>query len=238
MKKTSYLTIALAFSVITITTAQDVDDILKNHFETIGQENLLEVNTIEAEGTALQMGMEFPFKMVNKRPDKLMLSFEVQGSKFVQAYDGETVWAINPMSGSSDPVDVTGPEADGLKENADMDGQLWNYKDKGHQLDLEGTEEVDGTECYVLKLTKKNGNIDYYYLDTDSHLILKTKSKTMMQGSEVETEAFLSNYQDMDGYIMPFTTEQKMNGQTMLVINIDDVKVNEAIDDAVFAKPE
>lgn len=238
MKKTLTLTIALAFSAIAFTTAQDVDDILKNHFKTIGQENLLDVKSMEASGTALQMGMEFPFTMMNKRPDKLRLSFEVQGSEFIQAYDGESAWAVNPMSGSSDPVDVTGPDADGLKESADMDGQLWNYKDKGHQLDLDGTEEVDGTECYVLKLTKENGNIDYYYLDTDSHLILKTKSKTMMQGSEVETEAFLSNYQEMEGYIMPFTTEQRMNGQTMLVINIEDVKVNEDIDDAVFVKPE
>ena len=139
--------------------------------------------------------------------------------------------------GSAAAVEVTGPEAEGLIESSDMDGQLWNYKEKGHQLVLEGTEEVEGTETYVLKLTKKNGNIDYYYIDKDSYLILKVKTKTMMNGSEMEVESLTSNYQDVDGYLAPFTIEQKMGGQAVLTIMLEEVKVNVEIDDAIFSKP-
>ncbi len=228
--------LVMAFTASMFLSAQDAQEILDQHFEAVGQENLLKANTIQASGKAMQMGMEFPFNMIQKRPDKLKLVIEVQGSQIIQAVNGESVWAVNPMTGSADPIDLTGPEADALKENADLDGQLWNWKEKGHQLELEGTEEVDGTEAYVLKLTKKNGNIDYFYVDPDSHLMLKARSVTMMQGSQAEVETLLGNYQEVEGFIMPFNSEQRMGGQTIITIMIEEVKVNEEVDDAVFSK--
>jgi len=236
MKKHIFITFLMAVLAIASSTAQDVQELLDNYFETIGQENLLKVKSLRAKGKAMQMGMEFPFEVINKRPDKLKTTVEVQGAQIVQVYDGNTAWAINPMSGSSEPMDVTGPEADALMENADMDGQLWNWEEKGHQLELEGTEDVDDTEMYVLKLTKKNGNIDYYYMDPESYLIPRMISKVIMQGSEMEVEVLMSNFQDASGYIMPFTTEQRMNGQTIVTIMFDEVSLDEDIDDAVFAK--
>lgn len=236
MKKKVLFTIMMAVFAITASYAQDAQELVDEYFETIGQENLLKIKSTHSTGKALQMGMEFPFEMISKRPDKMKMIFEVQGSQIVQAYDGETAWAINPMSGSSEPVDLTGPQADAMMENADMDGQLWKWKEKGHQLELEGTEEVDDLEMYVLKLTKKNGNIDYYYLDPDSYLVPKMRSIVMMEGSETEVEVLMSNFQEVNGYIMPFTMEQRMNGQTIITIMIENVEVDKEFEDAVFSK--
>lgn len=236
MKRHFLVSVWMAVFAITSISAQDLQEILDGHFETIGQEKLLKVKSTYATGKALQAGMEFSFEMINIRPDKVKMIIDVQGSKIIQAYDGENAWAINPLSGSPDPVDVTGPEADGLMETADMDGQLWDWKEKGHQLELEGTEEIEGSELFVLKLTKKNGNIDYYYLDPDSYLIIKVKSKTIMQGSEVETEAIMSNYQEVEGFIMPFTVEQRMAGQTVLTIMTEEVNIDVEYEDSFFSK--
>lgn len=237
MKKNIFISLIVAFVAISISSAQDLDNILDKHFETIGQKKLLKVKTVQATGKAVMMGMDSPFKMVSKRPNKILVTVEFQGAKIIQAYDGETAWMINPMMGSAEPMDVTGPEADGLIESGDLDGQLWNYKEKGHTLELEGTEEVDGDEAYVLKLTKKNGNIDYYYMETESYLILKIKSKTIMNGSETEAEALLSNYQEVNGYVMAFTIEQKYGGQTAMTIMMDEVETNVEVDDSIFSKP-
>jgi outer membrane lipoprotein-sorting protein len=237
MKKNIFISLIVAFVAISVSSAQDLDKILDKHFETIGQKKFLKVKSIQATGKAVMMGMDSPFKMISQRPNKIQVTVEFQGAKIIQAYDGETAWMINPMMGSADPMDVTGPEADGLIESGDLDGQLWNYKEKGHQLELEGTEEVDGAEAYVLKLTKKNGNIDYYYLETESYLILKIKSKTIMNGSETEAEALLSNYQDVDGYLMAFTIEQKYGGQTAMTIMMDEVETNVEVDESIFSKP-
>jgi len=237
MKKSVFLSIGLAFMAITYTAAQDLDEILKNHYKAVGQEKLVKYKSMQASGKAMVQGMEMPIKIASKRPDKIRIVVEVQGSEIVSAYDGETTWSINPMTGSADPVEVTGPEADGLIESADMDGQLWNYKEKGHQMELEGSEEWEGTEVYVLKLTKKNGNIDHYYLDVDSYLIVRVKSITIMNGSEVESGVLLSNYQEVEGTLIPFSTEQIYGGQTTMTLLLEEISYDVELEDAIFSKP-
>jgi len=237
MKKSIFLTLIMALLAISLTSAQDLDEILDNYFETIGQESLAKVKTIKATGKAVIMGMDAPFKMISKRPDKIRITIDFQGAEIVQAYDGETAWMINPMNGSPEAIDMTGPEADGLIESGDMDGQLWNWEEKGHQLELEGTEEVDGTEAFVLKLTKKNGNMDYYYIDAEGYLVIKIKSITLMNGPEMEAETLLSNYQDVGGYITPYTIEQRVGGQTAMNLMLDEVTYDVEVDDAIFSKP-
>ena len=237
MKKNIFLSFLMAFAAITFISAQDPDKILENHFKAIGQENLLKIETLEATGKATIMGMENPFTMMSKRPNMIKIIVDFQGSEIIQAYDGETVWAINPMTGLTGAVELTGSEAAGIIESADLDGQLWNYQEKGHQLELTGTEDVGGEEAFVLKLTKKNGNIDHYYIDRNSHLILKVRSKAMVNGSEMETESHLSDYRKVKGYMMPFATKQTIGGQTANTIIFEEVKVNEKMDDSIFSKP-
>lgn len=238
MRKRIFFSLILALLASTFIAAQDLDEILDTYFETIGQEKLLKVKTMEATGTVMiPMAGEASFKSINKKPDKMRVEIVLQGNTIVQAYDGTNAWAINPLSGSAAPVDMTGPEAEGMIETADMEGLLWDYKKKGHKLELEGTEEVDGSEAFVLKLTKKNGNIDYYYIDAENYVVIKVKSKVLMNGSEIEAETFLSNYQEVDGYLGAFTTEQRYNGQTALTIHMEEVKYDVEVEDAIFTKP-
>ncbi len=237
MKALTVLTIILAWITLSAASAQDLDQILKKHYEAVGQKSLLEVKTMKATGKSVMMGMESSFEMISKRPGKIRVNVVFQGTDIVQAYDGENAWVINPMMGSASAVAVTGSQADGIIESGDLDGQLWNYGEKGHQLALEGTREVNGKETYVLKLTKKNGNVDHYYLDTESYLAVMVKTSTLLNGSEVEVETLVSDYREVEGYQMPFKTEQKFDGQTGMTIIIEEVKVNEQVDDAIFNKP-
>jgi len=148
-----------------------------------------------------------------------------------QAYDGETAWIINPFMGSDNAVEITGPEGDGLRESADMDGLLWNYKEKGHQLELEGSGEEDGKSVFILKLTKKTGNTDYYYIDQESYLVHKQKSKSFLNGVEVEVETFLNDYRDVEGCMMPFQTTQRADGQEIMNLKLEKVELNVPLDD-------
>lgn len=236
MMKKLFLFLTFA-SVFSISQSQDLDKILDNYFETIGQEVLLKAKSMTVTGKILQQGMELPFTMQMKRPGKMRLEADVQGTQIIQAFDGENGWAIMPFMGSPDPVDVTGPELEQMKENADMDGKLWDFKKKGSTAELIGKEDLDGSEAFVIKLTSKNGNIDTYYMDSENFVILKTVTKTVMQGSEVEVETLTSNFQDVNGYIMPFTTEQRVGGQVFMNMNMEKVEFNLPLEETLFVKP-
>jgi len=49
MKRHLLVTVLMAVFAITSISAQDLQEILDNHFETIGQEKLLEIKSIHAE---------------------------------------------------------------------------------------------------------------------------------------------------------------------------------------------
>ena len=237
MKKTIITIISLAIFTVGSAYAQDLQKILDKYLKTIGQEKILKVETIVSTGKTLQMGMEMPYKTMTKRPNKAYMEVDIPGVQMVMGFDGKNGWAIQPWTGSADPIDLVGPELRPVKEISDMDGGLWNYEEKGHQLELEGTEDLEGIKVYVLKLTKKDGDIFHYYLDSEKYLILKMKYRLVVNAQETEMVALMSNFQDVDGYIMPFTTEQRFDGQSGMTITFDEVRFNVDIDDSIFVKP-
>jgi hypothetical protein len=144
---------------------------------------------------------------------------------------------INPMMGTSDPQDLPEMQVKQMKEQGDLDGTLYNWEEKGHKLVYLGTDEMEGTEIYKLELTKADGDVNIYFLDVDSYLILKVTSKIQYQGSEMEIETVFSNYKEVDGMIMPFNIDILMGGQPVNQIVMEEIVFDVEVDDAIFERP-
>jgi len=162
----------------------------------------------------------------------------------VQAYNGKDGWMIAPMLGTSDPQDVNEEQIKQFKDQSDIDGKLFNWKDKGHNVELIGTEDMEGTEVYKIKVTEKpdkegeEGDATFYFIDSDSFVLLKTSAKKIIQGNEMEVESFQSNYKQINGIAMSFSMETKMGGNTVMQMVIEEIKFGEEIDDKIFDRPE
>lgn len=245
MKKT-ILIIATLFFTAFVGQAQDMtlEEILESHFEAIGQEKKNDVKSTTMTGKMMMQGMELPFKLVIKRPDKTRMEMTIQGNTMVQAYNGKDGWMIAPWLGTMDPQDVNEEQIKEFKDQADMDGQLYNWKDKGYAVELIGTDDMEGTEVYKIKLTEKpdkegeEGDITFYFIDSDSFVLLKTSAKKIIQGNEMESETFLSNYKQINDIAFPFSIEGKMGGNTGMQMAIEEIKFDEEIDDKIFDRPE
>ncbi len=237
MKK---LFMSIAFAAITVfgIQAQSVDEILNSYYEAVGMEKQLTHNSMKATGKSVQMGMETPFTMLQKRPGSFRLEVEMQGATMIQAYDGEKAWMTAPWTGSTDPVELSGVQLDAMKMQADFDGMLYNYADKGYTVELMGTDDMEGTEVYKLKFTNENGNVFYQFIDTENHILLKTTSIMKQGDAEIKSETYFSNYKDMDGIIVPFSVESKMNGQSQSQVIIETVEYDMDVDDSIFHMPE
>ena len=238
MKKlTWFVTGIVLFLSGVVLQAQTADEILKDYFNAIGQDKTIKVKTVTTTGKITQGGMDLPFIMYNSRPLKLRMEFTIQGQKIIQAFDGTNGWMINPMAGSLAPQDMGPDQIKQLKQQADMDGLLYNYKEKESTLEYSDKDEVDGTEVYKLKLTDKNGDITYYYIDTDSNILLKTTAKRTIQGNELEGNTLYSNYQMIDEMAVPFSIATVINGQTVAEIVVEKVDFDKEVPDSLFVKP-
>jgi outer membrane lipoprotein-sorting protein len=192
-------------------------------------------------GPSASGGLEIPMTIITKRPNRFRQESTVQGQKVVAAFDGSKAWMINPIMGSDKPQEITGDRLEMVKQQADLDGPLVDYKAKGTTVELAGTDTVDGKPVHKLKVTPKSGRVVYLYLDDQTGLEAKTVMEVPAdesggQPGGATLESLFSNYQSVGGLMMPHTIQQKAAGQVMQ-INIDKIELSPQVDDSIFAMP-
>lgn len=236
MKKlTTTFAIAL-LGTFSMVSAQSLDEVLENYFEVTGQETMIASKNSVSTGKMIQMGLEIPFKQYSAAPNKFRVEATFQGMTLIQTYNGEEGWNLNPFAGQTEPQPMGEMEMKAMEVQADYEGMLWNWKDKGYTVTLEDNEEVEGTDCYVVKVVKDDDEF-YNYIDADSYVLIKSKTKMMFDGNAVESETFMSNFQEGDGYIFPGKIETRSNGQVVSTIVIDEMALDVDIADDFFGKP-
>jgi outer membrane lipoprotein-sorting protein len=217
--------------------SQSLDDILNEYFSATGQDNLLKVNTQKLTGKMIQGGLEIPFIQMAKRPAKVRIEGTFQDLTFIQTFNGEEGWMVNPFAGVTEPQPMSEDEIRSMHYQADMDGMLWNWKEKGYTVTFEGEEDMEGTSCYKIKLETKAGDTFTYYLDSDTYIMLRLTTKMMMMGNEMETDTYYSNYMMVEGIAVPANIETKLKGQLLMTMTIEKAELNTDLDDALFEKP-
>jgi len=231
-------------AVSSVAMAQTVDEIVAGNLEAKGGEQAwLDVQTAKWTGKIMMGGgaagsIELPFEVEFKRPSKARLQFTMQGMTAVQAFDGETGWAIMPFLGKPDPEVMAEDQIKDIKNMAEFDGAFVNYKEKGHTIEFLGQEEIDGTPAYKLKVTKADGDVDIVYLDEEYLVEFRVDSKREVQGNEIEVTTILGDYKEVEGLIFAHSMEISFGGQGQQIITIDSIEVGLDIPDDRFTMPE
>ena len=162
----------------------------------------------------------------------------MQGLTAVNAYDGRTGWKIEPWQGKKDAEPLGEEEMKQIVEDADFDGPLVNYQQKGNKVEFVGMEPVEGTDAFKLKVTLAGGDVRYYFMDTDYYVPIKIETKRMVRGAEREYETSLGDYKEVNGWYMPFSVESNVKGSPNRgKVTYEKIEANMPIDDARFHMP-
>jgi hypothetical protein len=182
--------------------------------------------------------IEFAYVQTKKRPIQVRTEATLQGMTMVQAYDGKEGWKISPFQGRKDPEKMSTDDVKSLIEDAEIDGPLVDWKGKQNTVEYLGTEDVDGTPAHKLKVVRKNGDVNYVYLDPDHFLEIRILTQRTEQGAQVEVETDLSDYEKIAGVFVPFSIEAGRKGDPdKQKIIIEKADANVPVDDAVFRFP-
>lgn len=239
MKKFSLLIATVLISFLSVN-AQDLtmDEVLANYYEVMGFDKLKDVNTTIMKGKSVNQGAEYPFMITVVRPDKYRMEVEIQGQKMLQVYDAGSGWYIAPWTGSLDAQDLPPEQLKPMKRQADIEGPLFNYKEKGHTAEFLGKDDLEGSEVYKIKLTYDDGDASTYFIDAENFVVLKEESVVNMRGQEVKNEILYSDYKPINDMIMPFSFQVVMNGQVAQTINIETIEFDNEVDMKIYEKPE
>ena len=220
--------------------AQTADEIIAKYLTNVGgMDKIQAVTTLRRTGkVVLGGGFEAGVIQESKRPNKLRQEFVFQGMTGVNAYDGKTGWKIEPWQGKKDPEALSEEEMKQIVEDADFDEALVNYRQKGNKVEFAGTEQVEGTDVYKLKVTLASGDLRYYYMDTDYYVPIKIDIKRMIRGAEQEFETTLGDYKAVAGWYLPYSIETTRKGsEDSQKITFEKIEANVPVDDGRFAKP-
>lgn len=235
--------VALLFPLSALHAQQSADEIVAKYAQRIG--GLQKISAIQSVRRTGKFygggGFEAQIKNENKRPGKVRNEFAFGGMVGVTAYDGKSGWKIEPWQGKKDPEPLGEEETKGIVEDAEFDDPLLNYKEKGNKVEFLGTDQIEGTQVYKLKLTlASNGDVRTYYLDADSGVPIKYEVMRTVRGAEREFEVELGDYKEVNGVFFPFAVAIGAKGSSSAnkqQFGWERIETNVSLDDARFTMP-
>jgi hypothetical protein len=229
MKK--ILLLLVTFISIHFSHAQTADDVINKHIAAIGGKeawaklnSMIMTGNLKVQGTDIQM----KFTVLNRKG--LRQDITAMGMSGYTILTPTAGWQFMPFQGQKQAEPMT---ADDIKEgqsDLDIEGNLINYKDKGHTVEYLGTDDVDGIDAYKIKETLKSGKVETVYIDPKTYYIMKVVSKQKANGREMDVTNEFSNYQKLpEGIVVPMGIKSNFGD-----LAINKVEVNSVIDEAIF----
>jgi outer membrane lipoprotein-sorting protein len=224
--------------------AQTLDEVIARNLEAKGGLKVLRAtNTVKMTGRFKTQGIEMPMTTFAKRPNLVRREAdEPRGAapgqapqKLVTASDGKIVWI---MRGASPAQEVPAAQAEGMKQDtAEFDSIFVDYQERGHKIELVGKETRSGKPEYHVKVTRKDGTVQHYYLDNETGLETKIVTEVSRNGMKMTVETELGDYRKVEGRLVPFFSRQTANGQPVAEMRLESVEFNLSLDDALFQFP-
>jgi outer membrane lipoprotein-sorting protein len=214
--------------------AQTVDEIVARNMQARGgAERIKAIQSMKQTSHMKIQGMSATLTLYAKRPNLSREEINIAGATAIAAFDGQTAWGVNPMTGQTTPQVVSGPAADQVRHQASFDPPLLDYRAKGTKIEYIGTEP-DGARVMIhLRLTDKLGIVTNCYLDSQTAL----EARIVVDGPTGPVETRLSDYRDVGGLKMPFAIRTTAAGVVVADVVVDTIDFDVPTPASLFTMP-
>jgi hypothetical protein len=228
-----YLSILLLTLISYVAFGQSVDDIINKHIAATGGEKWNTLNSCYSELSADMGGVKVPIKMYQEHLKAMRVEFVVQGMTGVQVVTDKSGWSLMPFMGQTKAEPTNEEQLKASRSQLDLRGQLVGYKAKGSTVEYLGEDEDEGVEVFKIKLVDSDKTETTYFIEKETYLLLKSSSKFVFQGKEMENVSKFSNYKMVDGLMMPYSVE----GGGMGKMEVTKIDINSKIDPKLYEMP-
>jgi hypothetical protein len=223
--------------------AQTVDEIVARHIEARGGQNRLKaLQTIKITRTVATPFSNIRVIIYRKRPQLFRVEqgpTDAGAALLPRGVNSNTAW--DTIQGKI----VTRSEAEATETrelDADFDGLLVDWKEKGHTVTLDGKQSLPWGEAYTLQVRTKGGAERVIYLDAKTYLERRqTGILKLPGGRQFDVVIDFDNYKEINGVKFPFDiTEDRTGKEPSLsyVTYTEKIEVNVPMDDAMFSAPK
>jgi hypothetical protein len=165
------------------------------------------------------------------------MDMDIMGSVITTCITEKGGWSINPMAGGTSAEDMPEVQYNTSKYEIFIGAPFTIYAEKGFKAELAGNETIDSINAIKVKLTAPDNTVSTHFFDPATGYLVKTISQGEMQGQMVENTITFSDYRQVDGFAIPYTTNMNMGGMIEISSTVTKAEVNKPVDEAIFVKP-
>lgn len=214
------------------------EEIIAKHIEAIGGAGKIKaLTTLRVKGRVEQSGLELPFTLWRKRPDKSRVEVGFKGMFLLLAHDGRRTWWVNPLDGALKPEDVPPAYANLVLRWSDFEGPLVRYREKGHRVEYEGEQKAESGVAHRIKLTLANGEVWRVFIDAKTFLEVKRSYPQASEHGERETTVWFRGYSVVEGVKLYRVIEGKGVDGKPFTMTLTSYEANVPVENERFEKP-
>ncbi|WP_460949093.1 LolA family protein [Spirosoma daeguense] len=239
MKK-QLITLVTFVAIPLLSFAQTANEIIDKNIAALGgADKLAAIKSFKFDQKLSIMGMDMTGKTTVVVDKSIRNDVSAMGQQMTTVVDGDKGWSINPMSGGTTPQPLPEDQLKMQKGNMHLFGtDLAVAKAKKYPIELVGKEKIDNKDAFNLKVTRPEGEANYY-VDATTYQLAGMKAKVSVQGQSGEIKIKYSNYQTLEGLTLP--TSLDLENPSMpgsLTLTVSNVALNPTVDPAIFAMPK
>jgi hypothetical protein len=212
-----------------------IDQVLDKQIAAMGGRAALEkITSITGRGTisVAEAGLTGTFELYQKAPDKALTVVDLGGSGQRDGFDGTVGWAEDPQNGLREKSGVELAEA---KRGA-VFGRELRMKSVYRTLTVTGRERIGTREAFVVLAVPAEGGPARLFFDVESGLLVRQILSRQSPEGPVDYDVTLEDFRAVDGVMRPFTIRQA-TAMFTAVVQLNELRHNLPIDDAMFRKP-
>jgi hypothetical protein len=221
--KTLAITWALVLALGTLQ-AQTVDEVIDKYINALGgKQKLKALRAIKIVGELRNQGVAMGtttsiLKGVGIRTD---ITVPDIGYGFIIATPTKG-WSFMSFNGQKKPEALTAEQISNAQPTIDLEGALFNYKQKGIRVELVGKEVVDSFNCYKITITLKSGKVMHYFIDDHRYHRVKLLTTETVNGVPMEVANVYSDFRRTpEGYWFPYMQTSKNGTLQVSLVSIN-----------------
>ena len=222
-----------------------VDEVIERHTKAMGGRAAIEaIQSIEIDLHITDPKFAVDGSYFAARPGKMRIDVNAGGEHvFTEAFDGQKGWQWEGK-GTAQKVATENATA-ALRHGVELPGKLFGLhelKRRGHRIELDGREKIDGINYYVLRLTLNDGYLTTLYVDPKNWLVTRRRDVRPLHVDVDPTPTTIeqrnSDFRTIGGVQFAFASSETdlQSGKVLETAVIRGVKINPALVSSFFER--
>ena len=222
-----------------------VDEVIERHTKAMGGRAAIEaIQSIEFDLHIADPKFGVDGTYFATRPGKMRIDISAGGEHvFTEAFDGQKGWQWEGKGTAQKAATEKATAA--LRHGVELPGKLFGLhelKARGHRIELDGRENIDGIQYYVLRLALSDGYLTTLYVDPKNWLITRRRDVRPLHVDVDPTPTTIeqrsSDLRMTGGVKFAFASSETdlQSGKVLETTVVRSVKINPALAPSIFEK--